>query len=136
MPAVTKERLLQPAKLTREKVALPAEYGEDAYVWLQAISAPDLMEMRHRFGPTANIEMQEFRAHILRLSLINDDGSPMFARAKDTGLSEEEAAKVADAEVAAFLGTTAGLFQRLAGRALALSEIMTVLTDDEGEEKN
>ncbi len=136
MPEVTNERLLQPAKLKREKVALPAaEFGEDAYVWLQRLAAEDILEMQHRFGPAVDMDMLEFKAHVLRLSLIHEDGSPRFARKKDSGLSPEDAATAADAEVIAFLKSSWGSFQLLARKAMELSDIMMLL-DDEGEEKN
>lgn len=136
MPALSKEQLLQVFREpVRKKINLPSTYGKDAYVWMHAIGATDLMELKHRFGAQADMSRNEFQAHILRLSLINEDGSLMFQRQKDSGLPEKEAAAAADAEVILFMGNRWGLFALLAKEAVELSGIETVMTP-EGDEKN
>lgn len=132
MPAGTLDSLQDLCELKRVSVTLPAECGGHTY-WLRELGAEDLMQLADSYGTLADMGSKRFQAHVLRLSLINEDGSPMFPALAD--LSKEDAVKLADEQVNKLLRLKWKAFRLLALEALKISGVATLVTS-EGEEKN
>lgn len=84
MGALTGEQLLGVTTLPKERLDLP-ELGPGQYVWVQGMSGKDrdAFEMSLSKGPRGqrrNIE--NFRARLAGLCLINEDGSRMYTSAQ------------------------------------------------------
>lgn len=81
MAAMTGEALLGVTTLPKERLMLP-ELGPDMYVWVRGMSgkARDAFEASLTKGPRGQRRnVENFRARLAGLCLINEDGSVMYS---------------------------------------------------------
>lgn len=78
MPCVSKAAFLKPLRQKTIQYALP-EYGEGAYVVLQALTAPELLELQAKYGREPSGDNADFLYDVLSLAMADDAGNPLFA---------------------------------------------------------
>lgn len=82
MPCVSKSAFLKPLRQKTEQYPLP-EYGEGAYVVIQALTSKDLLALQEKYGTSASSANLDFAFDLLSRSLVDDSGSPIFVDAGD-----------------------------------------------------
>lgn len=82
MPCVSKAAFLKPLRQKTVQFSLP-EYGEGAYVVLQALTAPELLELQGKYGKNPSSDNVGFLYDVLALAMIDDGGQRLFADAAE-----------------------------------------------------
>lgn len=82
MPAVNKSAFRQPLRRQRERFALP-EYGDDAYVVLQALTSRDIVALQNAYGQTPDSDNLDFVYELFHRALVDDEGRLLFESAAD-----------------------------------------------------
>lgn len=84
MPAISKAAFLKPLRRKTERYPLP-EYGEDAYVCLQALTSRDIQAIQQAYGSSPDSGNVAFVNELFYRCLADDDGKPLFDSAADAG---------------------------------------------------
>jgi hypothetical protein len=82
MPCIVKDQALVPQNLRREKHPLP-ELGTEAYVWVRALTAREVMDLRARFGDKQSTDSYTFACEAIALCCVDDDGARLFEDGAD-----------------------------------------------------
>lgn len=84
MPSVSKSAFLKPLRRKSERYPLP-EYGEDAYVVIQALTSQDVVALQQAHGSNPDSGNTSFVNELFYRCLADDNGSPIFDSAADAG---------------------------------------------------
>lgn len=82
MPCVSKAAFLKPLRQKTVQFPLP-EYGEGSYVVLQALTAPELLDLQAKYGKEPSSDNAGFLYDVLCRSMVDDSGTPLFADAAE-----------------------------------------------------
>lgn len=82
MACVSKAAFLKPLRQRVEKFSLP-EYGDDAYVVIQALTSKDLLALQALHGTTAESSNLDFAHELLCRAMVDDSGNRIFADAAE-----------------------------------------------------
>lgn len=82
MGCINKTAFLKPLRKNREQYPLP-EYGEGAYVVVQALTSNELLGLQDKYGKNPDSSNVGFLFDVLALSLVDDSGAPLFTDAAD-----------------------------------------------------
>jgi hypothetical protein len=77
MPAISKAAFFKPYRCNKEVYPLP-EYGEGAYVVIQALTSRDIVAIQKAFGSSPDSGNQAFVNELFYRCLVDDDGKPIF----------------------------------------------------------